>query len=168
MSNGNYTEYLKRQYPQIESVAAFYAEQGAAHPLNWALAECKGQPALASFVFAQALRAEISPAVSLEWAAQVRDGELNVENAQLLQQAAAALAHLRECGIDLARLTPLVRALQTQTVRNIAALLDQGPQITCVPLPTDRTTHWSLYAMDAQDQPQTALAGLCALVEGEI
>lgn len=166
MSPNNYTDYLKRQYPQIESVAAFYAEQGAENPLNWALAECKGEPALATFVFTQALRAEITPAGSLDWAVQVSQGELNVEDAQLLQQAAAALQHLQERGVDLARLTPLVRALQTQTVRTIAGLLDEGPAIACLPLPADRPAHWALYAVDAQDRPQTPLAGLHALLDG--
>lgn len=166
MSASTYTDYLKRQYPQIESIAAFYAEQGAENPLNWALAECKGEPALATFVFARALRAEIAPADSLDWAGQTAAAELNVEDAQLLQQAAAALQHLQERGVDLARLTPLVRALQTHAVRTIAALLDQGPAISGLPLPADRQTHWALYAVDAQDRPQMPLTGLHALVDG--
>lgn len=166
MSASNYTDYLKRQYPRIESVATFYAEQGAANPLNWAVAECKGEPALATFVFAQALRAEIAAAESLEWAEWARQGDLNVEDAPLLQQAAEALRHLQERGVDLARLTPLVRALQTHTVRNIAALLDQGPAISCLPLPADRQAHWALYAVDTQDRPQAPLSGLHALVDG--
>lgn len=66
--------------------------------------------------------------------------------------------------MDLARLTPLVRALQTQTVRNIAALLDQGPAIACLPLPADRPAHWALYAVDAQDRPGGPIGGLQASI----
>ena len=64
---------------------------------------------------------------------------------------AEAVRYLEGSGIDMRRLTPLVRALQTQTVRQVAALLDEGPRILCLPLPEGRTAHWGAFTVGEDD-----------------
>ncbi|KWS02451.1 hypothetical protein AZ78_5118 [Lysobacter capsici AZ78] len=52
------------------------------------------------------------------------------------------------------------------TANRIAALLDQGPGISCIPLPPDREAHWRLFSMDAEQSPAREISGLYAWTDG--
>lgn len=63
----------------------------------------------------------------------------------MLADAGEALRYAEGCGIELTRLTPLVRAIQSQCIKNFASILDEGPELLCLPLPAGRETSWQLY-----------------------
>jgi hypothetical protein len=74
--------------------------------------------------------------------------ELNIGNADLAAQAAGLLRDLAESGIDPARLTPLVRAIQTHAINNVVTVLCDGPGAARLPLPNGREAQWGVYHID--------------------
>ncbi|ALN86448.1 hypothetical protein LC55x_3185 [Lysobacter capsici] len=45
-------------------------------------------------------------------------------------------------------------------------MLDQGPSISCIPLPPGREAHWQLFSMDAEQSPDREISGLYAWIDG--
>jgi hypothetical protein len=45
-------------------------------------------------------------------------------------------------------------------------VLDQGPEISCIPLPPGREAHWQLFSMDAEQSLDREISGLSAWIDG--
>lgn len=153
MAKKTYEEYLIEQNPAIAAIAADYAALGVANPLLWAKSEFEGKDPYAACLFGHALRSEIHPPDDHVWIDAAREGDMNFENATLQTQVAETMRYLEQSGIDLRRLTPLVRAVQTQVVAQIASTLDEGPELLCLPLPNGRKAHWGVFSVDEDDMP---------------
>lgn len=166
MPSSTYDDHLLRQKPELAQLSQYYAALGLDAPLQWANSELSGEPAVATAALLHALLAQVTPADDHAWCTTVRARDVNVENEDMLAQADAALRALEAAGVDLRLLTPLIRVMQAQVVRNIAALLDQGPQISCIPLPPGREAHWQLFSMDAGQSPDREISGLYAWIDG--
>lgn len=166
MPSSTHDAYLLRQRPELAQLSEYYTALGLDSPLQWASSELSGQPAVATAALLHALLAQVAPADDQHWWTAVRAGDVNVQNEAMLAQADAALHALETAGIDPGVLTPLIRVMQAQVVRNIAALLDQGPEISCIPLPPGREAHWQLFSMDAEQAPDREISGLYAWIDG--
>ncbi|MEH6420072.1 hypothetical protein [Pseudomonas sp. CGJS7] len=166
MPASTHQAHLLRQHPELGELSRYYASLGLESPIQWALSERAGEPAVATAALVHALLAEVAPARDEAWLSAIRAGEVNVGNEALIAEAGAALRTVEQAGVDPRALTPLVRAIQAQVVRNIAALLDQGPEISCIPLPPGREAHWQLYSVQADDSPGREIVGLYPLIDG--
>ena len=144
-----YEAYLAQTQPSIATVARDYAALGVARPLLWAQSEELGENGYADCLFGYALRREVALADDHSWADAMAARELNIGNADLAAEAAHVLGELAARGIDLARLTPLVRAIQTHAVNNIVGVLNDGPASARLPLPNRREAQWGVYHVDA-------------------
>lgn len=151
MTKKTYEEYLIERNPGIAAIAQDYAALGVAAPYLWAEAELDGEDAYAACLFGYALRSEIAPPDDHGWADAAREGSMNIENDALQGEVAATMRYLEQSGIDVRRLTPLVRAIQTQTVRQVASVLDEGPELLGLPLPNGRRAHWGVFRVNEDD-----------------
>ena len=151
MAKKTYEEYLLEENPGLAAVAQDYAALGVATPLLLAQAEASGEDPYPASLLGYALRMEVNPPDDHRWIDAARSGDMNLENETLLAQAADAVAYLEQSGVDLTRLTPLVRAVQAQVVRQVAALLDEGPEISCLPMPEGREFGWGVFSVNADD-----------------
>jgi hypothetical protein len=104
----------------------------------------------------------------MRWLQQLGEGDLNIEEGPLLSEAQQALDRLRDSGITDEMLMPLVRAAQAHAVNGIAAVIDMGPGILCLPLPPGRETHWQLFEVDAEEAPGKPLSGFAGVVRQEL
>lgn len=166
MPSSTHDAYLLRQHPELAQMSEYYASLGFDSPLLWAHSELSGEPAVATAALLHALLAEVIPPDNQTWWTAVRTRDVNVQNENLLAQADAALQTVEAAGVDLRVLTPLIRVIQAQVVRNIATLLDQGPEISCIPLPEGREAHWQLFTVDAEDAPAQQITGLYSSIDG--
>lgn len=151
MGKKTYEEYLVEKNPGVEAIAQHYAELGVARPLLYAEAELEGKAPYAGALFGYALRNEINPPDDHRWIAAARDGTLNFENETLREQAAGAVRYLEQHGIDMTRLTPLIRAIQTQTVVQVTTILDHGPHVLGLSIPEEREVYWGLFSVNGDD-----------------
>ena len=147
----SHSEYLLEQHPELHALFPYYESLGLAEPVLWALSESRGEPAVAMAALVHGLCSEVSAAGDSRWLEQLHQGDLNVNEGPLLSDAQQALGRLRALGIADDLLMPLVRAAQVQAVNNIAAMIDMGPQISCLPLPQGRQAHWQLFDVDVED-----------------
>lgn len=143
-----YEEYIAEARPTVEKLAEDYAALGVAKPMLWAESESLGENGYAESLFGYALRREVGKPDDHSWAETLLDGTVNVENEALLAEAAQAVRYLQECGIDIERLTPMVRALQSQSVRNIVSVLADRPEVARLPLPNGRKARWGVYHVE--------------------
>ena len=155
-----YSEYLRSKHPGIEKIADFYSGLGLEDPYAWALAEIEGNPAVASALFVNQLRSFIAPSGDRNWIQRIECNEINVEDAQIVQQSADAVKALRQLGVDLDLVTPIIRAVQAEVVRNVAGLLDEGPELLCLPMPEGREAHWQLVACRPDGSNVQPISGL--------
>ncbi|MDF3834139.1 hypothetical protein P3W85_14405 [Cupriavidus basilensis] len=160
MTKKTYADFLRERYPEIVPLAEYYAAIGAGDGYGTAKADLDGESVLASNLFAYALRSEVGMPDDHAWARRILSGDINVEDETLLAQAAQAVEYLQQCKVDIGRLTPLIRAIQAQVVANVAAVLDQGPEISCLPLPEGRRTHWQLVEVDDDGSYGAEISGL--------
>lgn len=145
MAKKTYEEFVEQSNPELAVKAEYYAALGVSRPILWAQSEAKNEPAIASSLFAYALRCEVNKPDDHGWSDAIKVGAINIENRTLLAEAADALRYAEACGIDLTRLTPVIRAIQSQCIKNFASILDEGPELLCLPLPPGRETSWQLY-----------------------
>ncbi|WP_137938961.1 hypothetical protein [Chitinivorax sp. B] len=167
MPKKTHAEYLQQQHPGITELAEYYAELGFNQPILWAKSELDGEPAVATAALIHALRNEIVQAEDHGWSAAIRNGDVNIEDETLIAEATITLDYLQERDVDLNRLTPLIRAIQMQTIRNVTTLLDDGPEICCIPLPAGRECGWQLTALDANGEPNGTITGLHEVIDDE-
>lgn len=155
------SEYLLEQHPELHALFPYYESLGMAEPVLWAQSESCGEPAVALAALVHGFCSEVSAPADSRWLDQLREGELNINEGPLLSDAQQALGRLRALGIAGELLMPLVRAAQAQAVNNIAAMIDMGPEIVCLPLPQGREAHWQLFEVDAEDAgtPGKGLSG---------
>ncbi|MBI1891194.1 MAG: hypothetical protein HYS18_11140 [Burkholderiales bacterium] len=167
MTKKTYEEYLLQTKPELVELAKYYADLGMSAPVLWAEAETKGDPTVATCLFTYVLGKEINKADDHGWIAAVKGGDINVDSESLCTEAADALLHAEKCGIDLTRLTPLVRAIQTQCVKNFVSALDEGPELLCLPLPEGREVSWQLYEVKKDESIGNPISGLHNFFDGE-
>lgn len=167
MSKKNYAEYICEKHPELREMAEYYASLGFSEPVLWAESELKGEPSVAKAAFIYALRNEISSPDDTKWIERIRKGPLSFENAKLLKASVDVLESIERAGIDLSRLTPLVSLIQSQVVSDISMLLDDGPAISCIPLPAGREAHWQLFAVNEEDAPQQEISGFGGICDGD-
>lgn len=153
MTKKTYEEFIIEKNPRIAAIAEDYAALGVLRPVLWAEAELNGKDRYTDCLLGYALRSEINPPDDHRWIDAARDGDLNIENEALQAQVAETVRYLEQNGIDMHRLTVLVRAIQTQAVAQIASALDEGPEILGLPLPNGRTAHWGVFSVNEDDMP---------------
>lgn len=159
MSKKSYADYICEKHPELREMAEYYASLGFAEPVLWAESELRGEASVAKAAFIYALRCEISSPDDTQWMERIRNGALSFQNDKLLNSSVDVLESIESAGIDLSMLTPLVRLIQSQVVSDISMLLDQGPAISCIPLPAGREAHWQLFAVNEEDEPQKEISG---------
>ncbi|MDR3016643.1 MAG: hypothetical protein LBV56_14490 [Delftia acidovorans] len=157
----SYSEHLLEQHPELHALFPYYESLGMSEPVLRALSESRGEPAVALAALVHGLCSEVAAAGDSRWLEQLHEGELNINDGPLLSDAQQALGRLRELGVAGELLMPLVRAAQAQAVNNIAAMIDMGPEIVCLPLPPGREAHWQLFDVDVEDgeTPGKGLSG---------
>jgi hypothetical protein len=166
MGRTSYEDYLRKQYPQIDEVAKLYADLGFEDSIGWASQELKGKKnTVALALLTQALRAEVMPADDATWIDKVLASDLNIDDGDLVSEASEALRRVQERGVDPTLLTPLIRAFQTEVVRNIVSLLDEGSRLCTVQPPPGREADWELVALDADRNQIGPISGLHELVD---
>ncbi|MES2260119.1 MAG: hypothetical protein V4724_16485 [Pseudomonadota bacterium] len=159
MSRKTHEEYILAKHPQLEALSGFYRTIGTSNPVLCAEADLRGEPAtLATQLFVHGLRGLVTPSTESRWADDVQSEDIADE--QLRARAAECVQYLLAEGIDLARVTPLIQAIQTLTIGHVAGLLDEGPEISCLPMPEGRQTHWQLFEVNDDELPGAAITGL--------
>lgn len=164
MSKKSHSEYLLERQPELRDLCAYYESLEMDEPVLWALGESRGEPAVANAALLHGLRGEVAAAGESRWLQQLGEGDVNIEHGPLLCEAQQALQRLREQGVADELLMPLVRAAQVHAVNGVAALIDMGPGILCLPLPQGRETHWQLFEANDDGAPGQPLSGFAAVV----
>ena len=168
MGKKTYEEFVEKSNPDLTENAKYYAALGVHRPILWAQSEARNEPAIASCLLAYALRCQVYKSDDHAWLDAVKAGTINIENESLLADAAEALQYAEGCGIDLTRLTPLVRAIQSQCIKNFASILDEGPELLCLPLPLGRETSWQLYEEKSGNVIGKPISGLSELINDPV
>lgn len=169
MTQPSFSESLLIQHPQLQELSSYYEELGFEEPIQWAYSEMTGEAAVATAALVHALGSEVCRAGDHAWAGLMQSGSMNVGNAAIAAQAAEALAGLAAQGVDLSSLTPVIRAVQAQVVRNIATLLDEGPETCCIPLPAGREAGWEISGTatrDGMESPAQRILGIYGIIDG--
>ena len=143
--------YLIQRNPGIAARAQDDAAPGVAKPYLWAEAEPGGEDAYAACLFGHVLRGEIAPPGDHARVDAAREGGMNIDSEALQQEVADTMRCLAASGIDVRRLTPLVQAIQTQTVRQVADVLDERPERLGMPLPDGRHAGWGVFRVNPDD-----------------
>lgn len=168
MSKKSHREHLLERFPELQALVPYYESLGVAEPALWALSESSGEPTVATAALVHGLHREVAAAGDIGWLQQLSEGDLNIEEGPLLREAQQALDRLRESGVTHEMLMPLVRAAQAHAVNDIAAVVDMGPGILCLPLPPGRETHWQLFEVDADEAPGKPLSGFASMVRQKL
>lgn len=164
MAKKTYAEFICEKYPQLREMAEYYAALGLSEPVLWAESELNGEPAVAKAALIYALRQQITAHDDPLWVTRIQSNGVSLDNPQLLKNAQDVLEKISNAGLALSELTPLVRLIQAETVDNITSLLEEGPAISCIPLPQGRESEWQLFTVDEDGQALaeiTGLAGIC-------
>jgi len=165
MPKRSHAEHLIAQNPALRQLSEYYESLGLLEPVLWAQGETEGEACVSTAALLHALRNEVLRLDDNgEWLNRVREGDLNVENESLLNRAREAITRLDALGVPADLILPLVRVAQAEAVNNMASLLDQGPRISCLPLPPGREVDWQLVEVDAEGKPRADISGFAMLV----
>ena len=164
MPKKTYSEYLISKEPRLLDLSKYYESLGLSEPVLWAKDELNGEPTVATAALVYAFRQEVIEPTNHSWIEQILSGNANVENEEIAANAIEALAKLKGFNVPLEILTPIARCVQAQTINNIAGLLEEGPAICCIPMPTDREANWQMFAVDSEDQPTKPILAIAHMV----
>ena len=165
MPKKSYAEHLLQVRPELLDLSQYYESLGISNPVEWAKSEADGEPSVAIAALLHGLARTIeSKQAGIAWLDRLKSGDINVDDEGLLDEARIALVHLSSFEGSAMSLMALIRVAQAEALNGIASLIDYGPEICCLPLPSGREQGWGLFATDKDGNALHAISGFAEVV----
>lgn len=158
-------DHLVEKFPELVEMSKFYESLGVSRPILWAKSELDGKPSVAKCLLRHGFLSEIGNQEDHSWSDRIATGDVNCSNQGLIKRAQDCLDDLAKLGVTPEHITPIIRLTEAQAVKNIAQLLDLGPEILLMPMPgAQRDQSWTICSETPQGEIGPRIGSLIPLL----